>query len=131
MRRRGARALAAALRGDAARRVRFVEATRPRRARIRPMGAIAVVTSTNVWGDVVREVGGDHVAVTPVITDPAADPHSFEPNAQAQLAVSKAQLVVRERRWLRRLDDADGAGSGSIAPVINVVALRRTQTSPP
>ena len=35
-----------------------------------------------------------HVAVTAVITDPAADPHSFEPNAQAQLAISKAQLLV-------------------------------------
>ena len=39
---------------------------------------VAVVTSTNVWGDVVAQVGGDSVAVTPIIVDPAADPHSFD-----------------------------------------------------
>ena len=32
--------------------------------------------------------------MTSLISDPAADPHSFEPNAQAQLALSKAALVV-------------------------------------
>jgi zinc/manganese transport system substrate-binding protein len=57
-------------------------------------GSINVVTSTNVWGDVVEQIGGDQVAVTSLISDPAADPHSFEPNAQAQLALSKAALVV-------------------------------------
>lgn len=55
---------------------------------------IAVVTSTNVWGDVAGQIGGAQVEVTPLIADPAADPHSFEPNAQAQLALSKAALVV-------------------------------------
>jgi len=55
---------------------------------------IAVVTSTNVWGDIVKQVGGNEVAVTSVISDPAADPHSYEANAQTQLALAKAQLVV-------------------------------------
>ena len=41
------------------------------------------------------QIGGDQVAVTPLFIDPAADPHSFEPNAQAQLALSKAALVVQ------------------------------------
>ena len=59
-----------------------------------PQVRSAVVTSTNVWGDVVAQIGGDQVAVTSLISDPAADPHSFEPNAQAQLALSKAALVV-------------------------------------
>jgi zinc/manganese transport system substrate-binding protein len=57
-------------------------------------GPITVVTSTNVWGDIVTQIGGEQVAVTALISDPAADPHSFEPNAQAQLALSKAALVV-------------------------------------
>ncbi|MCG2798093.1 MAG: zinc ABC transporter substrate-binding protein [Cellulomonas sp.] len=57
-------------------------------------GAIVVVASTNVWGDVAEQVGGDLVEVTSLMTDPSADPHSFEANAQAQLALSKAGLVV-------------------------------------
>jgi zinc/manganese transport system substrate-binding protein len=56
--------------------------------------AISVVASTNVWGDVVEQVGGDLVSVTSIVDDPSADPHSFEANAQAQLALSKADLVV-------------------------------------
>ena len=58
-------------------------------------GQIPVVASTNVWGDVAAQVGGDLVHVTALMSDPNADPHSFEASAQAQLAVSKASLVVR------------------------------------
>lgn len=39
-------------------------------------GKLVVVASTNVWGNVAQEVGGDGVDVQPLLTDPAADPHS-------------------------------------------------------
>lgn len=58
-------------------------------------GRVPVVASTNVWADVVEQVGGDLVEVTTIIDDPAADPHSFEPSTRAQLALSRAALVVR------------------------------------
>jgi len=84
---------------------------------------IAVVTSTNVWGDVVAQVGGQYTTVRPLVTDPSADPHSFEPSAQAQLAVSKAELIVKNGGgyddWMTTLIDA----SGSVAPVIDAVDL--------
>src|SRR6478752_10437522 len=85
--------------------------------------AIRVVTSTNVWGDIVRQIGGDQVAVTPLIVDPAADPHSFEPTAQAQLALSKAALVVENGGgyddFVQTMIDAAGAP----APVVTAVDL--------
>jgi zinc/manganese transport system substrate-binding protein len=84
---------------------------------------IPVVTSTNVWGDIARQVGGDQVAVTALIVDPAADPHSFEPNAQAQLALSKASLVVENGGgyddFMQNLTHAAGLS----APVITAVEL--------
>src|SRR5947209_3392768 len=55
---------------------------------------LPVVASTDVWGDVVAAVGGSHVSVTSVITDPAADPHSYEANPRTQLAISRARVVV-------------------------------------
>ena len=58
-------------------------------------GRVHVVTSTNVWGDVVTQVGGGLVDVTSLIDNPSADPHSYETNARAQLALSRAALVVR------------------------------------
>ena len=56
--------------------------------------ALSVVASTNVWGDIVAQVGGDLVEVTSIISDPSADPHSYEANARTQLAISEASLVV-------------------------------------
>ncbi len=57
-------------------------------------GAIAVVASTNVYGDIVQTVGADLVDVTSIIDDPSADPHGYEANARNQLVLSRADLVV-------------------------------------
>ena len=57
-------------------------------------GTVAIVASTNVWGDIAAQVGGDLVSVTSLITSAAQDPHSYEASAQDQLALSKAALVV-------------------------------------
>ncbi|HET9139675.1 metal ABC transporter solute-binding protein, Zn/Mn family [Actinophytocola sp.] len=55
---------------------------------------IRVVASTNVWGSVVRAVGGDAVHITSIIDDPAADPHAFEERPEHAAAVAEARLVV-------------------------------------
>jgi zinc/manganese transport system substrate-binding protein len=55
---------------------------------------IAVVAGENFWGDITKQIGGDHVAVTSIISDPNADPHEYESDAGTAAAVSKAQLVV-------------------------------------
>jgi zinc/manganese transport system substrate-binding protein len=59
-----------------------------------PADKIAVVASTNVWGSVVRAVGGDAVSVTSIISDPSADPHSYEDKPENAAAVAKAKLVI-------------------------------------
>ncbi|MFJ4974768.1 metal ABC transporter solute-binding protein, Zn/Mn family [Streptomyces coeruleorubidus] len=55
---------------------------------------VPVVASTNVYGDIVRNIGADKVDVTSVISDPDQDPHSYEADTQNQLALSKAKVVV-------------------------------------
>ncbi|MFC6356238.1 metal ABC transporter solute-binding protein, Zn/Mn family [Luethyella okanaganae] len=55
---------------------------------------VSVVASTNVYGDIVSAIAGDNIAVTSIMSNPAQDPHSFEVNAQNQLAVSKADIVI-------------------------------------
>lgn len=57
-------------------------------------GLIRVVASTNVYGDIATTIGGDLVQVTSILEDPSQDPHSFEANAQVQLELSKADLVI-------------------------------------
>lgn len=57
-------------------------------------GRIRVVASTNVYGDIAKTIGGDRVSVTSIISDPSQDPHSYEADAQVQLALSQADLVI-------------------------------------
>lgn len=57
-------------------------------------GAVAVVASTNVWGDIAASVGGSHVHVTSIIDDPDKDPHEYQADARTQLAIAKAAVVI-------------------------------------
>lgn len=52
-----------------------------------------IVVTTNIMGDVVREVVGDDVEVT-VLMPAGADPHSFEISAKQAAAVENADLIV-------------------------------------
>lgn len=55
---------------------------------------LQIVASTNVWGDVAKQVGGNFVEVTSIIDNANKDPHSYEASARDQLAVEKADLVI-------------------------------------
>ncbi|GGG57865.1 metal ABC transporter substrate-binding protein [Kocuria dechangensis] len=81
--------------------------------------ALSVVTTTSVWADVVREVGGDAVVVDPVIDSTAQDPHSYEATAQDRLAVRDADLVVLNGGGYDAFME-DLAAQGD-APVVNAV----------
>lgn len=58
-------------------------------------GSLNIVTSTNVYADIVKNVGGDAVSVTPIIDDPSKDPHDYEATTLDQLKLSKADMVVQ------------------------------------
>ena len=42
---------------------------------------VAVVAAENFWGSIASQLGGSHVAVTSIITNPNTDPHGYEPTA--------------------------------------------------
>ncbi|MFC9788234.1 metal ABC transporter solute-binding protein, Zn/Mn family [Rhodococcus sp. NPDC127528] len=55
---------------------------------------ISVVASTNVWGSVAAAVAGDRADVTSIVTDPAADPHSYEVSPRDAARLTDADLIV-------------------------------------
>ncbi len=57
-------------------------------------GVVKVVAGENFWGNVTQQLGGAHVAVTSIITDPTADPHQYESDAHDAEAVAAADVVV-------------------------------------
>ncbi|WP_460802012.1 metal ABC transporter solute-binding protein, Zn/Mn family [Microbacterium sp. GXF6406] len=56
--------------------------------------AIAVVATTNIYGSLVEQIGGDRVDVTSIITSASQDPHSYEASARDRLTVQGADLVI-------------------------------------
>jgi len=55
---------------------------------------VNVVAGENFWGSLTEQIGGDHVRVTSILSDPAADPHLYESDAKTAAAVSRADLVI-------------------------------------
>ena len=56
--------------------------------------AINVVAAENFYGDIVKQLGGSHVSVTSIISNPNVDPHEYESSVKTAIQVSQAQLVI-------------------------------------
>lgn len=57
-------------------------------------GVVQVVAIENPWGDITRQIGGAHVHVTSILTDPNADPHVYESDPSTAAAISSAAVIV-------------------------------------
>jgi zinc/manganese transport system substrate-binding protein len=70
-----------------------------------------VVSSFSVLGDMVQQVGGEHVHVDTLV-GPDGDPHTFEPSPKDSALLSKADVVVVNglglEGWLDSLIKASG-----------------------
>lgn len=86
-------------------------------------GTVKVVASTNVYGDLVRSVGGDLVDVTSIIDSPDKDPHEYEATARDQLAVSGAALVVENGGGYDAFIDRMLDAASSTAPVVTATVV--------
>ena len=97
-------------------------------------GALAVVTSTNVYGQIVEAVGGAEVQVTSLIETVSQDPHSYEATVRDKLAVSKADLVVENGggydTFLHRLVDDTGVDPAHVLSAVEVSGLMPEENEP-
>lgn len=55
---------------------------------------IRIVAAENVYGDLAAQIGGVHVAVTSILSNPDTDPHLFESSASTAAAVADADIVL-------------------------------------
>jgi zinc/manganese transport system substrate-binding protein len=55
---------------------------------------IPVVAAENFYGDVAKQLGSDHVAVTSILSNPDQDPHLFEASPKTARDLHRAALVV-------------------------------------
>ena len=76
-----------------------------------PDRPIPVVATFSILGDMVKRIGGKHVAVTTLV-GPDGDTHVYQPTPADARAVSEARVLVvnglQFEGWLDRLIDASG-----------------------
>jgi zinc/manganese transport system substrate-binding protein len=72
---------------------------------------VRVAAAENFWGSIASQIGGVHVQVTSIITNPETDPHTYEPTTTDAITLSNAQFVVVNGigydPWVSRLLAAD------------------------
>ncbi|HEX7777354.1 MAG TPA: metal ABC transporter substrate-binding protein [Parvibaculum sp.] len=75
---------------------------------------VSVVASFSVLGDIVKEVGGDKIALT-VLVGPDGDAHTFEPSPADAKTLANADLLVVNglglESWLPKLAAASGTNA--------------------
>jgi zinc/manganese transport system substrate-binding protein len=59
-----------------------------------PGRVVRVVAAENMWGSIAAQIGGAHVRVTSIITNPNTDPHSYEPTPRDARTIAEAALVI-------------------------------------
>lgn len=55
---------------------------------------ITILAGENKYGDIAARIGGSHVDVTSIISDPGADPHDFEATPSDVKLLSNADIVI-------------------------------------
>ena len=72
---------------------------------------IQVVAAENFWGSIASQIGGRHVHVISIITNPNTDPHSYEPTAADARTIAGAQFMIENGigydPWAARLLASD------------------------
>jgi zinc/manganese transport system substrate-binding protein len=93
-----------------------------------------VVAAENVYGDIARQIGGDRVSVTSILSDPSADPHLFEPATRSGLAVARARLVIQNGAgydaFMQRLEDASPSSRRVVVTIADALGVRGKDANP-
>lgn len=92
---------------------------------------VTVVTSTNVYGAIVKAVGGDRVTVDSLVTEPSADPHSYEATPADAAKVARARLVVFNGGGYDDFVPRLVASSGTDVAVLEATQVAGIEPTPP
>src|SRR5690242_9025587 len=91
---------------------------------VAPAGTIQIVAGENFWGSLVSQIGGSHVQVLSIVSDPNADPHEYESNTNNARAIAMANYVIENGAgydsWADKLLSASSAPNRK---VLNVATL--------
>lgn len=94
-------------------------------------GEVTVVAAENFWGSISSQLAGGHSSVQSIITNPAQDPHSYEPTPADARSLATARLVIANGigydPWVQRLIAANPASNRIVLTVGGLLGLHAGQ----
>jgi zinc/manganese transport system substrate-binding protein len=88
---------------------------------------VAVVATENFWGSIATQIAGREASVQSIITNPAQDPHSYEPSANDARLLATSQLAIVNGvgydPWAAKLLAANPDGKRVVLSVGGVLGL--------
>ncbi len=91
-------------------------------------GKLQVVAAENSWGSIAAQLGGDRVEVTSIITNPATDPHDYEPTSDNARTMAGAQMAIVNGigydTWASKLLDANPSSGRVVLNVGDLLGLK-------
>ena len=88
-------------------------------------GTLQVIAGENFWGNIAAQLGGSHVAVTSIVTNPNTDPHEYESSAVDARAFATADYVILNGAgyddWGQKLLSANPSQSRKVLTVADLL----------
>jgi zinc/manganese transport system substrate-binding protein len=102
----------------------IIRQERPVEVRADQNAPITVIAGENFWGSLISQLGGNEVAVTSIVSDPNADPHEYETNANdAKIFATANYVILNEAGYDSWGDSLLSASTNGNRKVLNVAQL--------
>jgi zinc/manganese transport system substrate-binding protein len=86
---------------------------------------LQVIAGENFWGSIAAQLGGPHVSVTSIVTNPNTDPHEYESSATDARAFATADYVILNGAgyddWGQKLLSANPSSSRKVFTVADLL----------
>ena len=86
---------------------------------------LQVIAGENFWGSIAAQLGGSHVSVTSIVTNPSTDPHEYESSATDARAFATADYVILNGAgyddWGQKLLSANPSSSRKVLTVADLL----------
>ncbi|GAC1645562.1 MAG: hypothetical protein NVS4B8_17130 [Herpetosiphon sp.] len=89
---------------------------------------LQVVASENFWGSIASQLGGTHVSVTSIVSDPNVDPHEYESNTNDARAFAQSDYVILNGagydNWGQKLLNANPSTKRKLLTIATLLAKK-------
>ncbi len=86
------------------------------------------MAAENIWGSIAQQLGGAYTQVVSVISNPAIDPHDYEPTTNDARAVAEADIVIENGAgydtWMQKLISVNTTPGQIIINIASVVGKK-------